>query len=148
MRFAIIMLHDTMAYHVQRAYKGPTIWLLRGGGVVRVISGKNILKSDFEHKKNLARKYLPYNSFVCQGKIFYHQRFGEKKFLRRPIKSPIPRSKSNGVEQPLMSFWSNFKLSTNSTIVVTRQVNFMIKKYLLSPTLICKEWGSKAWFAS
>ena len=24
----------------------------------------------------------------------------------------------------------------------------MIKKYLLSPTLICKEWGSKAWFAS
>ena len=45
-------------------------------------------------------------------------------------------------------FKSHFKLSTNCTIVVTRQVNFMIKKYLLSPTLICKEWGSKAWFAS
>ena len=72
-----------------------------GGVVVWVISEKNILKSDFEHKKNLARKYLPYNSFVCQGKIFYHQRFGGKKFLRKPIKSPIPRSKSNG--RPLIT---------------------------------------------
>ena len=71
------------------------------GGGVWVISEKNILKSDFEHKKNLARKYLPYNSFVCQGKIFYHQRFGGKKFLRKPIKSPIPRSKSNG--RPLIT---------------------------------------------
>ena len=36
MRFAVIMQHANMAYHVQRAYKGPTIiWLLRrGGGVV------------------------------------------------------------------------------------------------------------------
>ena len=32
MRFAVIMQHANMAYHVQRAYKGPTIWLLRGGG--------------------------------------------------------------------------------------------------------------------
>ena len=32
MRFAIIMQHANMAYHVQRAYKGPTIWLLSGGG--------------------------------------------------------------------------------------------------------------------
>ena len=128
---------------------------------------KNFLKSDFEHKKKLARKYLPYNSFVCQGKIFYHQRFGGKKFLRKPIKSPIPRSKSNG--RPLITCRkscyrlilrlrhqslivhsrsklvhdcttsasrlvgqvlckSNFKLSTNCTIVVTRQVNIMIKQ--------------------
>ena len=102
MHFAIIMQYADMAYHVQRAYKGPTIWLLRGGGVVVwVISEKNILKSDIEHKKSLARKCLPYNSFVCQGKIFYHQRFGGKKFLRKPIKSPIPRSKSNG--RPLIT---------------------------------------------
>ena len=103
MHFAIIMQYANMAYHVQRAYKGPTIWLLKGGGgvVVWVISEKNILKSDIEHKKNLARKYLPYNSFVCQGKIFYHQRFGGKKFLRKPIKSPIPRSKSNS--RPLIT---------------------------------------------
>ena len=32
MRFAIIMQHANMAYHVQRVYKGPTIWLLRGAG--------------------------------------------------------------------------------------------------------------------
>ena len=35
MRFAVIMQHATIAYHVQRAYKGPTIWLLKeeeGGG--------------------------------------------------------------------------------------------------------------------
>ena len=43
-----------MAYHVQRAYKGPGIWLLRGGGgMEEVIWEKNILKSDFEHKNVL-----------------------------------------------------------------------------------------------
>ena len=52
MCFTVIMQHANMAYHVQRAYKGPTIWLLRGG-VVEVIWEKNILKSDFEHKKVL-----------------------------------------------------------------------------------------------
>ena len=31
MRLAIIMQHANMAYHVQRAYKRPTIWLLREG---------------------------------------------------------------------------------------------------------------------
>ena len=103
MRFAIIMQHANMAYHVQRVYKGPTIWLWGGGGgwYGWFQKKKNILKSDFEHKENLARKYLPYNSFVCQGKIFYHQRFGEKKFLRRPIRSPRPRWKSNG--RPLIT---------------------------------------------
>ena len=101
MHFAIIMQHASMAYHMQRACKGPTIWLLREGGGVGWFQKKNILKSDSEHKKNLARKYLPYNSFVCQGKIFYHQRFGGKKFLRKPIKSPIRHSKSNG--RPLIT---------------------------------------------
>ena len=93
MRFAVIMQHANMAYHVQRAYKGPTIWLLKGGG------GDGI---DFWAQKRLAKKYLPYNSFVCKGKRFYHQRFGGKTFLRKPMKSPIPWSKSNG--RPLITY--------------------------------------------
>ena len=32
MRFAVIMQHANIAYHVQRAYKEPTIWLLKGEG--------------------------------------------------------------------------------------------------------------------
>ena len=32
---------------------------------VWVISEKNILQTDFEGRKNLARKYLPDNGFVC-----------------------------------------------------------------------------------
>ena len=82
MRFAIIMQHANMAYHVQRAYKEPTICLLRGGGgggVVWVISEKNILKSDFEDKKNLARKYLPYNSLL--GKNILSPEVRGKKIL-------------------------------------------------------------------
>ena len=52
--FAVIMQHASMAYHVQRAYKGPGIWLLRGGGWwKRWFQKKSILKSDFEHKKVL-----------------------------------------------------------------------------------------------
>ena len=95
MCLAVIMQHANMACHVQRAYKGPTIWLLRGGGGIGDLR-KNTLKSDFKHKKSLARKYLPYNGFVCQGKTFYYQGFGGKKFLRKPMKSPIPWSKSSG----------------------------------------------------
>ena len=38
--------------------KGPTIWLLREGGGVRVISEKYILQTDFEGK-NLERKSKP-----------------------------------------------------------------------------------------
>ena len=48
----------------------------------------------FWAQKSLARKYLPCNRFVRQGKTFYYQRFEEKKSLRK--KSPIPWSKSNG----------------------------------------------------
>ena len=52
---------------------------------------KNFLKSDFEHKKKLARKYLPYNSFVCQGKIFYHRRGSEEKnSYANPLNHPYP----------------------------------------------------------
>ena len=37
----------------------------------------------------LARKYLPYNNFVCQGKHFMITRgLGKKKLLRKPMKSP------------------------------------------------------------
>ena len=100
MFFAVIMQHANMAYHVQRAYKGPTIWLLSGGGGGGVVGigdlGKKYPEVWFWAQKSLARKYLPYNSFVCQGKTFYYQRFGGKKFLCKLMKSPIPWSKSNG----------------------------------------------------
>ena len=52
MCLAVIMEHANMACHVQRAYKGPTIWLLRGGGGIGDLR-KNTLKSDFKHKKVL-----------------------------------------------------------------------------------------------
>ena len=57
---------------------------------------------DFRKKiscKLISRKYLPYNGFVCQGKI-YHQRFGKKILTCTQTKSPIPphppSQKSNG----------------------------------------------------
>ena len=54
MRFAIIMQHANMAYHVQRAYKGPTIWLLRGrAGVVWMISEKTSWSLIFSTRKIL-----------------------------------------------------------------------------------------------
>ena len=52
MCLAVIMEHANMACHVQRAYKGPTIWLLTGGGGIGDLR-KNTLKSDFKHKKVL-----------------------------------------------------------------------------------------------
>ena len=82
--FAVIMQHANMAYHVQRAYKGSTIWLLSwggGGGVVEVIWEKNIVKSDFEHKKVLQGNTCHTIALYCQGKAFYYQRFGEKNIL-------------------------------------------------------------------
>ena len=96
MSFAVIMQHANMAYHVQRAYKGPTIWLLSwgGGGVVEVIWEKNIVKSDFEHKKVLQGNTCHTIALYVRGKTFYdYERFGGKKFLRKPMKSPIPWSK-------------------------------------------------------
>ena len=99
MRFALIMQHANMAYRVQRAYKGSIIWLLSRGWY-RWFQ-KKISWSLIWVQKSLLRKYLPYNSFVCQGKTFYHQRFGGKKILRKPIKSPIRWSKSNG--RPLIT---------------------------------------------
>ena len=52
-----------------------------------MISEKNILQTDFEGKKKLARKYLPYNGFVYQGKKFITRGL-EKKILTQ-TKSPI-----------------------------------------------------------
>ena len=103
MRFAIIMQHANMAYHVQRAYKGPTIWLLRGGG-----GGGGIGDSRKKTSWSLilsTRKILQGNT--CHTIALYVRekysitRGWRKKFLRKPIKSPIPRSKSNG--RPLIT---------------------------------------------
>ena len=88
MRFAVIL----------QLIRGRPFDFWRGGGG----AGEGI--GDFRKKypqdwswANLARKYLLYNSFVCQGKTFYHQRFWGKKFLRKPMKSPIPCLKSLSV---------------------------------------------------
>ena len=87
----VIMQHANKAYNVQRAYRGPTIWFLSGGGEG---GGRGDLRKKYPEvwfwaQKSLARKYLPYNSFICQGKAFYdYQRIWGKKFLRKPMKSP------------------------------------------------------------
>ena len=91
MCFAAIMQYDNMAYHVQRGYilRGrPFDFWGRGGSIDDF--RKKYPEVWFWTQKSLARKYLPYNSFVCQGKAFYYQRFGGKEFLRKPMKSPIP----------------------------------------------------------
>ena len=94
MRFAIIMQHANMAYRVQRAYKGPTIWLLWGGerggmGDFRektswslILSTRKIFQGNICHTIAL---YVREKYSTTRGS-------GKKKFLRKPIKSPIPRS--------------------------------------------------------
>ena len=89
--FAVIMQHASMAYHVQRAYKGPGIWLLRGGGggMEEVIWEKNILKSDFEHKKVLqGNTYHTIALYVREKHSMITRGLAEKQFLRKPMKSP------------------------------------------------------------
>ena len=81
MWFAVIMQHADVAYHVQRAYMGADHLTFKGGG-----GGTGDLRKRYHEvwswaQKSLARKYLPYNSFECQGKTFYYQRFWGKKIL-------------------------------------------------------------------
>ena len=64
MCLAVIMQHANMACHVQRAYKGPTIWLLRGGGGIGDLR-KNTLKSDFKHKTSC--KEIPAIQWLCMS---------------------------------------------------------------------------------
>ena len=115
MCFGVIIQHANMAYHVQRASKGPTIWLLREGGIGDL--RKKYPEVWFWAQKSLAGKYLPYNSFVCQGKTFYYQKFGGKKFLRKLMKSPIPWSKSNG--RPLITCGKSYYCSYLTPLVVS-----------------------------
>ena len=90
----VIMQHANKAYNVQRAYRGPTIWFLSGGGgrgVVEVIWEKNILKSDFEHKKvlqgntchTIALYVREKHSMITRG-------FGEKNSYANPWNHPNP----------------------------------------------------------
>ena len=56
-----------------------------GGGI------GDILKSDFEQKKVLqGNTCYTIASCVCQEKRFITRGLGEKKFLRKPMKSPYP----------------------------------------------------------
>ena len=58
---------------------------------VCVISEKNILQTDFD-QKNIARRYLSNNGFVCQGRKLSPEVW-EKKFLRKP-NHPYPATKA------------------------------------------------------
>ena len=56
---------------------------------------KNILQTDF-HQKNIARRYLSYNGFVCQEKKNYHQRFGKKNSYANQITHTPPQKSTGG----------------------------------------------------
>ena len=102
MRFAIIMLHDTMAYHVQRAYKGPTIWLLRAGGGgygwfqkktswSLILSTRKILQGNICHTIALSvrEKYS-----ITRGS-------GKKNSYADPLNHPYPAQSQMGLNNPL-----------------------------------------------
>ena len=100
MRFAVIMQHADMAYHGQRAYKGPTISLFSGGWY-RWFQKKIYWSLILSTKKSC--KEIPAIQWLCMsGKnILSPEVWGKQKFLRKPMKSPIPWSKSNG--RPLVT---------------------------------------------
>ena len=101
MWFAVIMQHADVAYHVQRAYMGADHLTFKGGGVVQVIWEKDIMRSDLEHKKVLQGNTCHTIALNVREKHFITRGFGGKKFLCKPMKSPIPWSKSNG--RPLIT---------------------------------------------
>ena len=72
-----------------------------GKGVVQVISEKSILKSDFEHKNVLQGNTCHTIALYVRETHSVTRGFGGKKFLRKPMKSLILWSKSNG--RPLIT---------------------------------------------
>ena len=82
MRFAVIMQHANMAYHVQRAYKGPTIWLLRGGGGGVVFI--------FVPKKDLQRNTFHTIALYVREKDSITRGLGEKHSYANPWNHPCP----------------------------------------------------------
>ena len=91
MHFAIIMQYANMAYHVQRAYKGPTIWLLRGGGGgygwfqkktswSMILSTRKILQGNTCHTIAL---YVREKYSITRGS-------GEKNSYANPLNHPYP----------------------------------------------------------
>ena len=97
--------------NVEKTEERPIIWRLMG---VWVISEKKYSADWFRGEKNLARKYLPYNGFVCQEKKIYHQGFRKKKFLPKPNHPspplpPLPASLKSQMAGPY-----------NETVLISR----------------------------
>ena len=92
MCFAVIMQHANTTYHVQRAYKGPTIWRLRKGGVrwYRWFQKKYILKSDFEHKNVLQGNTCHTIAVYVREKNSIIRDLGEKNSYANPWNHPYP----------------------------------------------------------
>ena len=62
-----------------------------GGGVVEVIWEKNVLKSDFKHKKVLqGNTYHTIALYVREKHSMITKGLGEKQFLRKPLNLPYP----------------------------------------------------------
>ena len=89
MCLAVIMQHANMACHVQRAYKGPTIWLLRGRGSIGDLR-KNTLKSDFKHKKVLQGNTCHTMALYVREKHSITRGLGEKNSYANPWNHPYP----------------------------------------------------------
>ena len=94
MGFAIIMQHANMAYHVQRAYKEPTIWLLRGGGGWYGWFQKKTSWSAWSLILS-TRKILQGNVACHTIALYVREKYSitrgsGKKFLRKPITHPYP----------------------------------------------------------
>lgn len=105
--------------------KELTIWLLRWGGEVWVISGKNILQTDFQGKQILARKYLKKKiptltkiSFkVCKaGKKCCTSVFQEKNSITRGqiIRTPLKSQMVGPLSVRYVQLWS--VISGNSVL--------------------------------
>ena len=89
MCLAVIMEHANIACHVQRAYKGPVIWLLRGGGGIGDLR-KNTLKSDFKHKKVLQGNTCHTMALYVREKHSITRGLGEKNSYANPWNHPYP----------------------------------------------------------
>ena len=90
MRFAIIMQHANMAYHVQRAYKGPTIWLLREGGGMGDFRQKTSWSLILSTRKILQGNTCHTIALYVRKKYSITRGSEEKNSYANPLNHPYP----------------------------------------------------------